>query len=476
MNRREFLAASWIAAPLLGAWPRQTSARRWSHWSTPAADFDVRAYGAVGDGRSDDSGAFERVFLAAAQVGGRVIVPPGTYITERLLKVPAGVSVAGAKALAVLERRGTDSPITLACVGTRDTSITGLTFRGAVSHAVVVEHAANILVSECRLTGATVRRSAYSSGILIVASTDVIVRGCVFELNGGEGELQGADIQIDGLGQRSSRIQVIENDCHSTDVAVNIRCYDTAESTITGNRVSGARMKRLNNHGYGILVYQTVGNPGSCFGNTISHNRVAHTQGSGIYLQQSSRSTVSNNHLEDVGTTQDDSSLPVAGIALNQSSWTTLTDNEITGSGHAGISVASNKEGVGYVTIEGNAIGTTAGAGIHLRGLLVNVTVRHNELHHTHGGIGSYSLDAQCDVAIVENTIVDCVGPRAAITLRNAAESRVVGNNLIRCSPGIQINFADAASRIDGNVVDGVVTGETGPGVVVRRAVVPSPR
>jgi polygalacturonase len=45
-----------------------------------AATHDVRAFGAVGDGRTKDTAAVQRALDACAGTGGRVVVPPGTYL------------------------------------------------------------------------------------------------------------------------------------------------------------------------------------------------------------------------------------------------------------------------------------------------------------------------------------------------------------------------------------------------------------
>ena len=45
------------------------------------ATFDVRDFGAKGDGMAKDTAAIQRALDSCASTGGRVVVPPGTYIT-----------------------------------------------------------------------------------------------------------------------------------------------------------------------------------------------------------------------------------------------------------------------------------------------------------------------------------------------------------------------------------------------------------
>lgn len=63
-------------------------------WKTQA--YNVKSYGARGDGSQDDTEAFKKA-LAAAREGGIVNVPAGNYILSDGLVIPAGVIVKGQK-------------------------------------------------------------------------------------------------------------------------------------------------------------------------------------------------------------------------------------------------------------------------------------------------------------------------------------------------------------------------------------------
>lgn len=57
--------------------------------------FNVRDFGARGDGTSDDTAALRRALVHAARVGGAVYLPTGTYFCATTVKLPDGVRVGG---------------------------------------------------------------------------------------------------------------------------------------------------------------------------------------------------------------------------------------------------------------------------------------------------------------------------------------------------------------------------------------------
>ncbi len=60
------------------------------------ADVNVRAYGAVGDGKADDTAAFKAAVAAVEELGGgTVYAPPGYYCLTETIKLPPLVTLAG---------------------------------------------------------------------------------------------------------------------------------------------------------------------------------------------------------------------------------------------------------------------------------------------------------------------------------------------------------------------------------------------
>jgi hypothetical protein len=96
VSRRHFLAgfgpagaAAMLASPaVLGAEPG-TPAEARSVWN-------VRDFGARGDGKTDDTGAFQKAMDTARQAGGGIVfAPSGRYLCAGNLKVPGSVALEG---------------------------------------------------------------------------------------------------------------------------------------------------------------------------------------------------------------------------------------------------------------------------------------------------------------------------------------------------------------------------------------------
>jgi parallel beta helix pectate lyase-like protein/pectate lyase-like protein len=458
MNRREFAKSmsAFVAGYSLIDWPMNASLSFIP--SSETERFNVLDFGAMGNGFTDDTTAFERALARAAITGGTVLIPAGRFPVRRSLRLRNGVALRGLGGDSIIDHPEGE-PIVIVCTGIRQARVERISFTGKFAFAVLVDRCSAIGVVDCRITGGTLPwvPSGYCGGIFLTQSNNVTIAGNELSGNGyiGEGVLS-SDIQVNGFGYNvSSRgIRIIRNRCRSTDTQCCIAAYDVQRSEIAENTCSGAKTGPNNNNGYGILIYQRTDSPGSCKRNTVVRNWVSETEGSAIYLQKSDYSRVVENTIDNAASVQDDQTLPVAGVALNQSQHGSIANNRITRVGRAGISIASNKPGVGHVEVLDNVISDVNGMGIHLRGLLTDIRIVHNTVRRTRGGIGNYTDDPQDNILVTDNTVSDTLGPSTGIILLNAANS-VVRHNKITDSGGygLAINFRDAASKVDSNTV-----------------------
>ena len=77
---------------LLATAVHPTAARGQEHTDV----YNVRDFGAKGDGQTDDTAAFQRALDAAGKAGGGTVkVPRGIYFFAGHLKVPSAVTLAG---------------------------------------------------------------------------------------------------------------------------------------------------------------------------------------------------------------------------------------------------------------------------------------------------------------------------------------------------------------------------------------------
>ena len=112
--------------------------------------FDITAYGAIGDGRTDCTDAIQAALDAAESVAGCVVVPPGDYLCGRLA-VPRGVSLVGYHAWSfrhngssILTLRSGDESCLLDLTGAIGCTIRGLCLCGGQLgknvHGMMVTH------------------------------------------------------------------------------------------------------------------------------------------------------------------------------------------------------------------------------------------------------------------------------------------------------------------------------------------------
>ncbi|GLY81828.1 glycosyl hydrolase family 28-related protein [Actinoallomurus iriomotensis] len=158
-----------------------------------ATGYAVTDYGALGDGVNDDAAAIQAVLdlVASTAPGGRVIVPPGTYLLEEELEIKSAVHLdvmpgatlkRGSSSMQYMIRNFDDTYAPTAYGGRGGIRISGGVWdaagdalTGSVT-AIIFAHAKGVMVE-----GVTVRNVRDWHAVELNSTQDAIVDGCIFE-------------------------------------------------------------------------------------------------------------------------------------------------------------------------------------------------------------------------------------------------------------------------------------------------------
>ncbi|MCC6791580.1 MAG: right-handed parallel beta-helix repeat-containing protein, partial [Thermomicrobiales bacterium] len=418
------------------------------------ATFDVRTYGAVGNGSTDDAAAFDRAVSAAAAAGGGVVtVPSGTFIIGSSVKMRSYVTLRGQGSSSVLKlRNGANVHVIRSAAGTASNPVSNV----GVENLYVDGNKANqsdnteaygigmVAVNDSWVSGITVVNTV-RSGIYLAGSRNT-VSGCSVSGVG----LSGSIIGRSGI--------VFDND----GVNFPVSCF------AQNNSVSNVRE-------HGIKVY--TGGTGTVFeSNTVSNNGDR-----GIYVMAASGVTVSNNVVSGSGTT----GILIGGGGGQGSPNCVVSGNSVSGCvshgillwGSSGVTVHGNntvknnrQNGIYLVdspkaTISGNNIsGNGANGGIVLYNASYSTISSNSALGNAGAGIifwddGSPSID--CKVS--KNTCSDGGAGKQGYGVRslNGTRNLTVTDNDLRGNLTSPLSLVGSGNVTTNNLTSGSPTSTT---------------
>jgi hypothetical protein len=197
---------------------------------------DAHAFGAVGDGKTDNTAALQKALDAAAPLSGGVFLPPGTYLT-RELHVRSGTALIGIPAWnysngggSVLKLTGTDSSCLLNLTEARGATIDGLSldggFLGAEIHGIYTnrtkwgEHEDGFRIERCQVARFS------GDGMRLDCVWCFSVRHCELAYNHG-----------DGMNMRGWDAFILDNWFSGNKGAGFAARRENASVTFIGNRI-----------------------------------------------------------------------------------------------------------------------------------------------------------------------------------------------------------------------------------------------
>jgi hypothetical protein len=205
--------------------------------ATPAGGLlNASSFGALGDGKTDDTAALQKALDAAAQSSGGVFLPPGIYLT-RELHIRPGTAFIGIPAWnysngggSVLKLIGTDSTCLLNLTEARGATIDGLSLEGGYLgsgiHGIYTnrtkwgEHEDGFRIECCQITRFT------GDGMRLDCVWCFSVRHCELAYNHG-----------DGMSLRGWDGFILDNWFSGNQGAGFAARHENASVTFTGNRI-----------------------------------------------------------------------------------------------------------------------------------------------------------------------------------------------------------------------------------------------
>lgn len=384
---------------------------------------NVKLYGAVGDGVTDDTAAIQ----AAMDACTNVYFPGGTYLTSTV-RPSSHTRLHGLGTLLFAATTYNGIEIT----NKENVSIDGLRMAGASRVAVYFLGATNCTVQDADISGAGIVHSNQSvAGVYIGNSVGVKVQNNRFHGNGSYGLYStnshaSADIMVgrDEAGGSES-LDISGNRIEGSSCAFSILCFDLRNSAISRNRIDqNNQLGNAEASGYGICIYMVSGNDYTARHNVVAGNVVQNTAGTGIYMQRADYCVVTGNSVTNCVLQQTGISLLRAGIALSNCRAVVATGNTVAGSGNDGVSVACGLPPTNTShTVSGNVITDSARHGVLLAGDGGNGLVSANTVMRS-GDVGIY-VSGVTNITVSGN-IVD--GAHYAVIAAGPGDCSIIGN------------------------------------------------
>ena len=445
-------------SPRIGTWKRIYSGA-----------INVKWFGAVGDGVTDDTTAIQAAVDSLSASDG-LIFPQGDYlITDEITVTTSFISIYGTGYAKIIQQ--TDNKAIFAGSSCSGDSVHDLRFSGSAN--ATSTRAACVSMTSC--IGWTVTDCQFfdfsGAGVKAITSEKIKVTGCTFENARYITAITG-DISF----VNSDKCSATNNRCFSGGaVAIDVTTNGNGtcnDCIITDNQIDGYER-------YGIINYNNRdgGQTGQIENAIVSNNTVKNIQGSegvatnkqfgaGIYMLCTEHAVITGNVVEACNIDTDNNSLSPAGIGLANTSAAVISGNSLYDCRYYGIMVndslqfgdgtnngSSSFIPDGGIVVEGNNIINADNLGVYVKSQH-NVAVEGNSIWSCEKGIVTEATNANYpelrNYVINGNNIYDCVN--AGMSLEDLRSPVVSNNSVSGCGgTGLQV-YADGY-MVTGNVL-----------------------
>lgn len=447
---------------------------------------NVKNYGALGNGTTNDTAAIQSALTAAA--GNALYFPPGTYLMSTGVSVLSNTKVYGAgSGSTIISLSNGNQGFLIA--GRTNVSISDLWIKGPAIQAIGTSTSTNVVIRDCIISGITNSPTALlpNGGIVIGSGADYLLQNIRFFSNGWTIAASGTNLSADILtpsGSYVTRLKIKDNWIDETAVGIPIQLYDARIAEISGNYINQGNFGLYDAGGndatgYGILSYGSAGRPQEI---RILNNYITNCAGSGVYTTSSDDVSIIGNQIYNTGLQKSDGSVPTSGIVVTDFTGLRISDNQIVGTATNRIVsiggynnamkvvISDNVMAGSYldglrisgaprlanVTVTGNVITNVGSYCIKSDGVLEYATITGNLLNNAvNGGI---SADVISHSTISGNTIIEA-GGSAGILIVAGTNNVIAANNIQKAAAtGSGISYRGNDSVLDGNRITGFAT------------------
>jgi hypothetical protein len=381
--------------------------------------YDVKRFGAVGNGVADDTDAIADAIAALPAAGGTVYFPAGTYRTAQHTVPDKPVRFVGAGAGSTTLKALTDSGYVLTKTSTATVSgitVEGLTFdgQGGTNRALVrLEYVADAVIRACRFVGMT--RWAVVLGVTNGAdttarNTDVLIEDCHFQgdtstyehvliMNSTRVDVTGCTFDVTGVTSWGVGVYQVCNlvnvtDCHFYGAGQGLY-YSLSTDNV---RIRGSRFEGR------IGIQGANQSDNGAFGSTRVHglvvtdNRFAVSGAYGLQLGAVAGAVVTSNlfrRCQETAVLIDDGNTPVSalprGITLSANSF---VENNQAGTSHLihpGVLVATGASADLLLTLTGNMFVDLQGTPTQRYPVTFSGAYTYNDVVVTGNNLSAYS-------------------------------------------------------------------------------------
>ena len=394
-----------------------------------ALAFNVKDYGATGDGTTDDTTAIQATLDACNTAGGGVVfLPRGTYKCTATLNPAANVSMVGTGALSIIDVSATLKLSAIFANASSGTTFADFAIVGSGQGA----QPANV--------AATPTGTDAGCGLILAGASAVTVRGLHVSACGGTTGVAPYN-GVAGIWLTYGTQNTTVTGCHVSTSRNGINednffVADPHGNKIVGNTVDACR--------FGIALDSS----GAATDTLVSGNTVTNSQQSGVDLNKAQLVRVTGNYIENVGIESGNSGVFFYATSGIPGYDVVISGNTIKASNGHGVKIGPY---VYRVNVSDNVIISPVKNGIYAQGTCRYYTFSNNVVHSpTESGI-----------------VLSTTGGLLAST------GAVSGNMLRDCGHyGIILDGVTGVS-VTGNVIDGasITTSNTYDGIRLTNAV-----